>query len=43
MPPDLTAWEQEHFDKAPLPKDGWTLRPCPQHRSAFTDYPKESD
>jgi hypothetical protein len=43
MPPDLTPWEQELFDKAPLPKDGWTLVPCPQHRNTFADHPEEPD
>ena len=42
-PPDLTAFEQEFFENAPLPKDGWTLWACPQHRSTFIDYPEEPD
>lgn len=43
MPPDLTPWEQELFDNAPLPKDGWTITPCPQHRNIFTDHSEEPD
>ncbi len=43
MPPDLTAWEQELFGKAPLPKEGWTFTPCSQHRELFSDYPEEPD
>ena len=43
MPSDLTPWEQELFDKAPLPRDGWTLSPCPHHRGAFPEFPEEPD
>lgn len=43
MPPGLTRWEQELFDHAQFPKYNWTLRPCPQHRNAFADYPEEPD
>ncbi len=42
-PHDLTPWEQELFDNAPFPRDGWTLAPCPQHRNVFPDYPEEPD
>ena len=38
-PPDLTPWEQEMFDNAPLPQEGWTITPCPQHEQRFPDYP----
>lgn len=43
MPANLSPWEQELFDNAPLPKHGWTLKPCPQHRNVFADFPEEPD
>lgn len=43
MPPDLGALEQEFFDHAPLPEEGWTLNPCPQHLELFADHPQEPD
>jgi len=43
MPHGLTAQEQEFFETAPFPKDGWTLRPCPTHHGAFTDFPEEPE
>src|SRR5438270_13077279 len=41
VPPDLTPWEQELFDHAPFPEEGWTLKPCPHHRNAFADRAEE--
>lgn len=43
MPPDLTPWEEELFDNAPLPKDGWTIAPCPHHLNVFADHSGQSD
>ena len=43
MPPNLTPMEQEFFDNAPVPKNGWTLKPCPQHGSSFMDFSEEPD
>jgi hypothetical protein len=43
MAPGLTRWEQELFDNAPFPQQGWTLKPCAQHRDVFADHPKEPD
>ena len=40
---DLTPWEQELFDNAPLPQDGWTLKPCPEHHNVFADHPEVPD
>jgi len=41
VPSGLSAHEQEFFEHAPFPKDGWTLNACAKHRDAFDDYPEE--
>jgi hypothetical protein len=43
MPPNLDAREQEFFEHAPLPEDGWTLNACPKHRNNFADHSEEPD
>ena len=43
MPKGLDAREQEFFEHAPFPKEGWTLNACEKHRDLFRDHPEESE
>lgn len=40
VPADLTPREQEFFENAPFPKNGWTIEPCLRHHGMFADNPE---